>query len=55
MYQMMSQVMSQMRDSIGVDEEVLSSHWGFSRRGMQINAVDAKEFLQCACGAARRT
>ena len=40
MYQMMSQVMSQMRDSIGVDEEALSSHWGFSRRGMHIGAVD---------------
>ena len=40
MYQMMSQVMSQMRDSIGVDKEALSSHWGFSRRGMHIGAVD---------------
>ena len=43
-YQMTSILMSQMKDLIGFDNEKLSSHWGFSRRGMQINVVDAKEF-----------
>ena len=40
-YQMTSTLMSQMQDLIGFDNEKLSSHWGFSRRGMQINAIDA--------------
>ena len=43
-YQMMSPVMSQMWDPIGLDNEKLSSHWGFSRRGMHNGVVDAKEF-----------
>ena len=64
-YQMTSTLMSQMRELIRQEEEVLSCHWGFSRRGMQINMVDAKEFLQCSAvrraravrplGAATRT
>ena len=36
--------MSQMKDLIGLDNEKLSSHWGFSRRGMHNGVVDAKEF-----------
>ena len=52
-YQMMSPVMSQMQDFIRQDEEALSSHWGFSRRGMQINTVDAncKGVLAVQCSA----
>ena len=42
-YQMTSILMSQMKDLIGFDNEKLSSHWGFSRRGMHIGAVDGKE------------
>ena len=40
-YQMTSTLMSQMKNLIGFNNEKLSSHWSFSRRGMQINAVDA--------------
>ena len=43
-YQMMSILMSQMKDLIGFDNEKLSSHWGFSRRGMHNGVVDEKEF-----------
>ena len=50
---MMSQVMSQMRYSIGVDEAALSSHWGFSRRGMHNGAADAN-CNQTKDGAAAR-
>ena len=42
MYQMTSTLMSQMQDLIGFDNEKLSSHWGFSRRGMHIGVVDEK-------------
>ena len=41
-YQMMSLVMSQMQELIGFDNEKLSSHWGFSRRGMHNGVVDEK-------------
>ena len=43
-YQMMSLVMSQIQDLIGLDNEKLYAHWGFSRRGMHNGTVDAKEF-----------
>ena len=43
MYQMMAMVMSQMWDLIGFDDEKLSSHWGFSRRGMHNGAIDANQ------------
>ena len=33
--------MSEMWDLIGFDNEKLSSHWGFSRRGMHNGAADA--------------
>ena len=33
--------MSQIRGLIGLDNEKLSSHWGFSRRGMHNGVVDA--------------
>ena len=41
-YQMTSTLMSQMKDLIGFDNEKLSSHWGFSRRGMHNGVVDVK-------------
>ena len=54
-YQMMSPVMSQMQDFIRQDEEALSSHWGFSRRGMQINAVDEKGIRGSGAGCIARS
>ena len=43
-YQMTSTLMSQMQNLIGFNNENLSSHWGFSRRGMHngARAVDEK-------------
>ena len=52
MYQMTSTLMSQMQDLIGFDNEKLSSHWGFSRRGMHIGVVDEKLSGIVRCGAA---
>ena len=44
-YQMMSTLMSQMQNLIGFNNEKLSSHWGFSRRGMHNGAADEKGIL----------
>ena len=35
--------MSQMQNLIGFNNENLSSHWGFSRRGMHNGAIDANQ------------
>ena len=53
MYQMMSQLMSQMWDLIGFDDEKPFSYWGFSRRGMHNAVVDAIS-NQTKDGAPRR-